>query len=519
MKHCLLVATFSFLSAQLFAQSAGSLDPTFNQTGALYDTCCISSSGHMDVLVQADNKIVVATENNTNGLTYNADVVRYNWDGSRDAAFGDNGVVSLDSIHIVSKVLEQPDAKLLIGGNLNVQFPTSSLFDIARRKADGSPDSSFNGDGFVKINFWGSSESLRGMALQPDGKIVFTGQVYKPFPGQLNLVAVGRVTADGYLDTTFADNNTGWDTIRWSGWNSSGIDVDVLSNGKIMLMGISQSGVTGVPDTMVLMRLTANGLVDNTFGVNGIVRHVPNGGLAGGYKMAVQPDGKILVSGWGWNGVSTTRDMLVVRFNADGTLDANFGTNGEGYADFGLNEEAYDLAIQSDGKIVLVGEAVDNSLTYTYQLTRLNADGSVDATFGVNGSVVPIQNSQQTVFTAVALHPDNRIVATGFGIVGAQFAIMRFNAGTVGVNEIERLGGMDIYPNPNSGTFALTESMRVERVEVVNAQGQLVYTTIPEASVNAIQIDLPKRLGDGFYMLHVTTGNGTLQGKLMLQRR
>lgn len=512
MKRFLLIAVYVFAVNYSFAQNAGSLDVSFNGTGVVYDTCCNSPNGNMDLMIQADQKIVVAT---SYGWNEHARVVRYNWDGSRDLTFGNNGLVTLDSIYMVSKVLQQPDGKLIICGTYGVNFPTQFLIAMLRLNANGSLDNSFNQNGVLLIDIWNHNQFLNAAALQPDGKIVFAGQIYKPFPGQLNLALVGRVTTDGFLDTTFAEYNLGWDTMRWSGFSSSALDVAVSSD-KVVLTGTSQTG--SFADTMVVMQFNSNGLVDNSFGTNGTVKHIPNNSASGNYHMAIQSDGKILVGGYGWNGTSTTRDLLVTRFNANGTLDNSFGTNGNAFGDLGLNEEVNDLALQTDGRIVLAGTATDNQQNISYMVARFNANGTGDNTFGMNGILVPLQDPNNTILRSVALHSDNRILTAGLDNT-LRLVVMRFTPGSVGVEETQSArADVHLFPNPTNGSFTIDGIERMQRIELVNITGQTIYSSGANKNSSAHFIDLPQNVQSGFYMLRVVTDDGVLQGNVVVRR-
>lgn len=174
--------------------------------------------------------------------------------------------------------------------------------------------------------------------------------------------------------------------------------------------------------------LAGPGELDATFGENGRVAITLAGPSFGGGG-AQQADGRLLIVG----GTFTSQDDLdiaVLRLNTDGTLDGAFGTGGVATADFGGTfEEAYVLLLQGDGKMVAVGQSTDFS-QFVIALARFNADGSVDATFGTNGRVTLDLGGTDDYALGAVLQPDGRIVVAGASDVNGDYdmAIARFNA-------------------------------------------------------------------------------------------
>ncbi|MEV4428394.1 calcium-binding protein [Streptomyces sp. R-07] len=143
------------------------------------------------------------------------------------------------------------------------------------------------------------------------------------------------------------------------------------------------------------------------------------GGFAGAAGMAVQPDGRIVTIGYGYSS-ETSGDFTLTRYNADGSLDATFGGDGIVTTDFGINnDEGRALALQPDGKIVAVGGSTDIGGNGTWAAARYNTNGSLDTTFGDGGRVLTdIDVNAIETAQAVVVQPDGRIVAGGesFGV-------------------------------------------------------------------------------------------------------
>ncbi|MBO9664701.1 hypothetical protein [Dokdonella sp.] len=179
--------------------------------------------------------------------------------------------------------------------------------------------------------------------------------------------------------------------------------------------------------------LAANGDLDPTFGVGGTTTAgVSQAGLQLPVAPVVMPDGRILTCApLGANGPSGT-DFLVVRYLADGGLDTSFSFDGKVTVDFGgSNDQCNAIALQSDGKIVVVGStnAAGNS---DFAIARLNADGTLDTSFG-NGTgkvVVAFDNggTNADIGGGIAIQPDGKLVAVGMANSasnGDDFAIVR----------------------------------------------------------------------------------------------
>lgn len=188
--------------------------------------------------------------------------------------------------------------------------------------------------------------------------------------------------------------------------------VAVQADGKIVAVGYVDSG-NGNYDFAVA-RYNTDGSLDTTFGGDGIVITAISAGRDEAHAVVIQPDGQIVVAGITSNNTTGT-DFVVARYNsADGSLDASF--NGSGYitTDFSsTNDEVFAVALQSTGKIVVVGQT--GSLTdANFALARYTVSGTLDtATFGVNGLQVTSFGDGFDAAYAIAIQSDDKIVVAG----------------------------------------------------------------------------------------------------------
>jgi uncharacterized delta-60 repeat protein/LPXTG-motif cell wall-anchored protein len=168
---------------------------------------------------------------------------------------------------------------------------------------------------------------------------------------------------------------------------------------------------------------TTDGALDTTFGTGGKVTTTIGGGDLG-KAVAIQSDGKIIVVG------DNMTDVEVVRYNTDGSLDTTFGTSGKVTTDIGTSstDTANAVAIQSDGKIVIAGSSGSLALNSgNFAVMRYNADGSLDTTFDTDGKVTTdIGTNTSDTANAVAIQSDGKIVVAGTSGSSGDFAVVRY---------------------------------------------------------------------------------------------
>lgn len=175
----------------------------------------------------------------------------------------------------------------------------------------------------------------------------------------------------------------------------------------------------------------ANGDFDTSFGSAGIgFAGVATASLQLPPSPVVQADGRILACSVLVGTGSSGDDIFVARFRADGTLDTSFSFDGRVTVDFGGDETCNAIAVQSDGKIVVVGTTSANG-NGDYAIARLNADGTLDTNFGggTGKTIVPFDlgGSKNDIASSVAIQPDGKIVVAGWAdnATDEDFAIVR----------------------------------------------------------------------------------------------
>ena len=247
----------------------------------------------------------------------------------------------------------------------------------------------------------------------------------------------------------------------------------------------SVKGVSGTVSAAQPMTVTVRGLpgaLDTSFGANGkAITGIGSDDYA--EAMAVQPDGKLVVAGHANMGGATGTDFVLVRYQRDGAVDATFGNGGKVTTDIaGGSDQAFAVALQADGKIVVAGSNDVSPKGKSFALVRYNADGSLDTTFGNGGKVVTSFGSQSDTAYAVVVQPDGRIVAGGHAntaLRGIDFALARYEAnGTLDASFGNN--GQVITPihglNGRDSIYALALQTTGGEVKIVAAGGEGDFT-------------------------------------------
>lgn len=459
-----LVACGGSDSSVAVASLVGTLDASFAKAsdgtpdGMLSLSLGAGNDTTAATALQADGKLlVVGTSTSTISGTTSKNIVveRFNTDGTLDTTFGadnnsdgsPNGAVSIslgDGNDEGVGIVVQTDGKIVVvGTSTSVSGDGSSNIALARLTTAGALDSTFgtandgSPDGIVNLSLGIGNDVANAVTLQADGKIVVVGT--NTDSGSSN-VAVARFNTDGSLDTSFGAGNgdgtpDGVFSVSLGAGNDVGSAVAMQADGKIVVAGNSTS-VGGNSSNIVLLRLSANGTLDSTFGTanDGTIDGVVNLSLGDGNDVAnalkIQADGKMVVVGTTVNAGSS--NIAVARFNTDGSLDTSFGAgNGDGTPDgvvslsLGSGDDvALALVIQADGKMVIAGTTSSTGSTSNAVVVRLKADGSLDSSFGQSNDgtpdgVVNLSVGDGNDFgKAVILQADGKILVAGDRING-----------------------------------------------------------------------------------------------------
>lgn len=390
-----------------------------------------------DVAIQPTDQAIMVV----GGLPATLGVARYDSQGSLDSNYGVGGFATpvLGRAERGNSLVLQPDGKAVIAGDMSATGWGSFGVAVARLNTNGSPDTSFAGSGWAGVNIQPGTDTAVAVGLQSSGKIVLAGESNSTTNSSTNnqSALVARFTAAGNLDT----GSGGFGQLAGSGKNATPIgyrltsfgvkyekwnDLVVQPDNKIVTAGYFYAADGS--GRLAVARYTADGALDKTFNRSGTAWIAPTGiSTLAATAVALQADGKVVVAG-NSSGVDGAADMFVARFTATGALDTTFG-GGKGYARLDIDgtasathEQANDLVIQADGKIVLVGNeyAAVPEATGSVLVARLNADGTPDTTFAPAGFKLgtPLPGAGYTYAfssgSAAALQSDGSIIVAGY---------------------------------------------------------------------------------------------------------
>jgi len=278
-------------------------------------------------------------------------------------------------------------------------------------------------------------DALRALVRMPDGRYVGCGQFFNT-GGSATDFAAARFMSDGSLDATFDGVGYVVTPFALSGAGGSLYDqcnaVAVQADGSVVSAGYtSEAG----PPHVGVTRHTASGQLDTSFGTGGrldINAGATSNGSSEARAVLIQPDGKILIAGYATGQFND--EFLVMRLDTDGSLDDGFGSLGVARTGVGTGEDiANAMVLQPDGRIVLAGSAVAADGRRDFALVRYLADGSLDASFGTGGIVTTPVGPGDDIARSLVRMPWGRLVAGGSARIstsagGTDLALVAYNA-------------------------------------------------------------------------------------------
>jgi uncharacterized delta-60 repeat protein len=305
----------------------------------------------------------------------------------------------------------QPDGKILATGEI-LDATSHWYFGVLRYTADGSLDRTFAGGGLAEVDL-GEVEFAHAVAVQRNGRIVVAGETDCPFAVCFALV---RFLPNGSLDRSFGANGVVRTMFARYG-ASRAYDVAVQADGKIVAVGMRFRGNDAQNDELfAVARYLPDGRLDRSFSRDGLASVDFGFGDADASAVALQRGGKILVAGSGARNVyRTEQDFAVARFRANGRLDRSFSGDGRATVDFGhrLSDGVRGLALWRGGRIVLAGSSGKRGIVPRIAVARLRANGRLDRAFGSGGTRLTRPGPHGGYADAVVQHPDGRIVVAG----------------------------------------------------------------------------------------------------------
>ncbi|MCX7262695.1 MAG: hypothetical protein NTX67_08030 [Burkholderiales bacterium] len=403
----------------------GSLDTSFEGDGKAIIPLGTSSDEGRAIMLQADGKILVAGTS-WNGSNNDFSLIRLNANGSLDTSFDGDGKAIIpvgNGSDSASAMMLQADGKILVAGTSFNNVGTD--FSLIRLNANGSLDTSFSGDGkaIISVGEGWMDDVGSAMTLQADGKILVAGSSR----GNNTDFSLIRLNANGSLDTSF--DGDGIALIGAGASFGTGRAISLQADGKILVAGSSDLG----GNKFSLIRLNANGSLDTSF-VGSLDTSLYGAGKVNipvGLKdsfasaIALQADGNILVAGSSnWRSTGGNLDFSLIRLNANGSLDTGFAYFGKAYVEVGSSEDYVSaITLQTNGKILVAGFSANaNTTDYDFSLIRLHENGSLDTTLGstpssntLGGTVIYLENAPAIALDSTVAIYDPELATLWFG--------------------------------------------------------------------------------------------------------
>lgn len=431
---------FTFAISLLLAASAaagpGDYDTTFGDGGGSTVSFTSGNDYAYSVAIEPGGKILLAGGSSAGDFS----VLRLLANGNPDPAFGTAGksIHKFGLFELARGVSPLTGGKILVCG-AGLVSGGSRDFAIMRLSADGSLDSTFGTGGITTTDLQGGfNESVTCMTVDANGSATVAGASRGKF-------ALVRYTPAGALDPSFGSGGKVFTTSSSAGEESVNA-IATQGDGKIVVAG--QSTANGNPD-MVVARYLPNGTPDPSFGTGGkaVLQLFDDTLPDAANGLTVLPDGKILIAG------TSDDSYAVVRLTATGALDPSFGTDGSTIIGYDDSIDAGNaLALQTDGKILVAGTSTIDGRDY-FGLLRFTAAGKLDRSFG-GGALLTLITDGSDTGRALAVQQDGRIVVAGDGgSLGARdFGVVRYES--AGVVSLGRWRENHFGTSANTGVAA-----------------------------------------------------------------
>ncbi|HEY0977659.1 MAG TPA: T9SS type A sorting domain-containing protein [Flavobacteriales bacterium] len=445
-----LLAAFGLLCFGTLPAQFGTFDPSFNGTGYVIQPVN-NMDGVQRIVVQPDQKIITLGMSWDATYTARAYAFRYLPDGTLDTDFATDGVFmhELDNEALLYSAVVKADGKiLLVGATTDYQKYRILLIQL---NSDGTLDPDFGIGGVVARLVSPAGANAEDMAfdvaLDSEGRILVCGSSHDE--NYVRRPVVVRFTATGDLDTTFGDQGVASIPVMAVG-SSAFKAFQLQPDGKIVAAGFF--GETELWYTLLLVRFNADGTLDGTFSDDGIVKHNHGNVDDEAYDLELTADGSIIVAGKTVT-VDYNYSALLMKFTSTGEVDDTFGDNGAVEEDLDQFDYAWELELQPDGRIIMAGTSGEGPPNgFDMAVWKYASDGTRDTDFGNNGLAMPGVPDRYAMIYGLALQADGQVLVGGQARTENNenhFLLARLkNDLSNGIADTQELGSALVMPNP-----------------------------------------------------------------------
>jgi uncharacterized delta-60 repeat protein len=331
--------------------------------------------------------------------------------GTLDPDFGNAGVVVVDTANqdILNDVVITPTGRIFAVGRVTPGGINSQNALLSRLEPDGQSLLTWS----LQATGLTVPDDLQGVAVASDGNLISFG--WSQYGGGANdrdFWVRGNTQNGGPIGGSFQRPNEGF-ARRFEGYSGM-----IQNDGKFVTVGSALRLGDASSFDAVMARWLANGDMDTDFGVEAVVRLDLGAGFHRLSGVDQQADGKLVVSGY--TEIGGQRDILLARFNADGSLDGSFGSSGLVTLDFsGFNDQAQSLIVLPGGRIAATGVRGLGKTDREFVVMRFLADGTLDSSFGIAGVAAPDFGTQPSVGSGLVRMSADRLLVTGWTETGA----------------------------------------------------------------------------------------------------
>jgi uncharacterized delta-60 repeat protein len=486
-----LYTTMALLFGMIIYAQDGTLDATFGISG-------IKNLPIMpylqDMIIDSSGKIIIAGGQNDNILIY-----RLNPDGSFDTTFDSDGIKEIDLGTTFSIAMS-----VAVDFNDNIIISTNGYGKLVKLLAtNGDYDPTFGTAGI--LTYLTDYDKYVKVAVDYNNKIVVCSYQYDSSLNPIFYNKIQRFDNNGVIDPTF---NSGMALNFNYGFNEpSHINGLQIQNDNKIIASIIDT--VNVPFANAIKRFNENGTLDSSFNSD------PNGVSSTGLLRNIYYDGSNLYCTAANTPPGVYYTATLIKYNNDGTKDTSFSS--DGIVDVIFNSDyynvAYGISVQPDGKKIISATSriqASGSLSKA-SFARINLDGSLDTTFGTNGTTSISINTSNLVNNYSAINPINGKLYSLSYTSGTTLDLFRLNTGIILANNtfVEE-NKITIYPNPTSNILKIETCETINDIRITDLAGRT--TTVSNFENNKIDVS---NLSNGIYFIKIKTNNGDFEQKFI----
>jgi uncharacterized delta-60 repeat protein len=482
-------------SGNILAQNPGTLDVSYGVNGKMSASFPAKNGSSIyiyDLHKVADGKLIGIMNKSyydaiTETFTDTNVVFRVLANGNPDAGFGVNGEIKTNLVPTF--ILPQQDGKILIG------FNDQEELVMQRFLSNGSIDKSYGIEG---ISYTGIFADVSNVVQESNGDLTMAGSIKNN-----SAMLIAKLKSNGERKFDFGKDGLyvfDFDEANYYEWPSQ---ILLQNDGKMLVIGNEYS--TG--NFAFVCRLNKDGSFDSTFSADGKLRINSNMGTN---AAKVLDNGKIIIGGTYYYSNYTKSGFTIASVNANGTMDAVFGSTGVKNFNFGGQDDfLYSILVQEDGKILAAGSTVGK-----FALARINKNGTYDLGFNATGkSTIDFDAGSTSSAHFMSFEADQKLWVTGLIIradLSIGFCSARFHLGnTVGLLEKENALQANVYPNP------FTEQVNLD-INLANKESLSVNLYSLEGALIS-NLYMLKELAKGTHTLELNTSGVVAKGIYLMQ--